>query len=208
MQKSSLLQASRWGAAVLLAVVVGLYLYAHHAYYGALTAALVALPFWLKCRKHLNRAGMQGVGAKSERLVARTLKRSDAYYVLNNATIPGAPGGDADHTFLCPRGIAIIETKSGGGRIRLTRDGRITTGKGRTIPGDAIAQVLAQASALSRMTGLPVTPVVCIPYMSNRSFHARGVTVCSARALRGVMAAMGGTLTEAQAVRWARQLRC
>ena len=201
--------ASRWGAVVLLASCVALYLYAHHSYRGALVAALVALPFWLKCRKHLNRAGMQGVGAKSERLVARALKRTGAYYVINNATIPGARGGDADHVALTPRGIAIVETKSGGGQVRLTNDGRIATGsRGRTIPGDPIAQVLAQAGALNRMTGLRITPVVCIPYMSNRAFYAGGVTVCSARGLAGVMAGMGGALTEAQAVRWARQLRC
>ena len=205
MQHASQLSAARWTSATLLAAAGATYAYHTRLLVVAAASALVGAWCWTKVRKHLGAAGRQSVGANSERVVARALKRAGAYYVINNATLPGA-SGDADHVVLTSRGCAVVETKSGGGAVRIGA-GAIVTGKGRRIPGDPIGQVLAQAAALRRLTGQPVRAIVCIPWMSNKAFTTGEVTICSAPALPAVLAAMGGQLSAAAATHAAASIR-
>lgn len=132
----------------------------------ALGAALVA-------RKDWERHGKAAVGARSERRVAKALA-GGPWEVFNGALL-GA-GGDADHIII-GAGSAVVETKTGHGRVT-TADGVMRAGS-RRMPGDPIAQVRRQASAMARQYNLRPLPVVCVVDMSNEPFMSQGVLVCS-----------------------------
>jgi len=207
MRMRSLLRATGWGAAAVCAAALALLLLAHRSYQGALFLAVVAAVCGATSHHHVGRAGKQARGANSEQLVATALSKTGAFHVINNAVLPGV-SGDADHVVFHPCGACVLETKSGGGQVRINGDGKLVTGQGRIVPGNAINQALSQASALSRLTGEHVTAVVCVPYMKNKPFRVgQGAWVCGASQLGWVLGQMGGRLTQQAADRAASRIR-
>jgi len=129
-------------------------------------------------------------GAQAEDTVVAALTRAGVTLVVNGVELDA--GGDADHVVVHERApgtgaVAVVETKAGGGTVRVHGQSLATGKAGRVIPGDPIGQALRQAGALARKTGLPVTAVVCVPGMTNRPFWERGAVVCGARDLGAVV---------------------
>jgi flagellin-like protein len=141
------------------------------------------------------------IGWRSEKRVASVLDRCGAAAVVHGALL-GA-GGDVDHMVLGPVAVAV-ETKTGGGRVRIEH-GRVVAGR-RTVPGDPVAQARRQAVALGRALGVRTSAVVCLPDMSNRPFKSGDVAVCSLNDLAAVIAAQPHQLSPDQAVVQARRL--
>lgn len=193
-------RATLWRATYLAALAVGsagisLLLLAHRSYQFALILAIASAVCAVMSRRHLGRAGKQGVGAKAEQQVSSALKHVDGvFHVINNATLPSV-SGDCDHVAITRRGLCAIETKAGGGRVRINGDGKLVTGQGRVVPGDPINQVLVQTTALARLIGARVTAIVCVPWMKNKSFRSKGVWICGASQLGWVLRQMDGHMT-------------
>lgn len=125
-------------------------------------------------------------GALAERVVADELVKARPALVINGAEINA--GGDADHVVAhlrsSSRGVlAVIETKAGGGQVRMIGRALLTGKHGRAIPGDPIRQVGRQAAALRRITGRSVAAVVCVPQMTNAPFMVDNVMVCGTKHL-------------------------
>lgn len=206
MQHRSLFRATGWAVAAVNVGALALVLLAHRSYQGALFLAVVAAVCGAMADHHRGRAGKQARGANSEQLVAKALSKTGAHHVINNAVLPGV-SGDADHVVFHPRGACVIETKSGGGQVRINSDGKLVTGQGRVVPGNAVNQALSQASALGRLCGEHVTAVVCVPYMKNKPFRVgQGAWVCGASQLGWVLGQMGGHLSSRDADRFAARI--
>lgn len=203
---------SLWRATYLAALAItsggfALLLLAHRIYQLALILAIASAVCAVMSRQHVERAGRQGVGAKSEQLVSSALKHVDGvFHVINNATLPSV-SGDCDHVAITRRGLCAIETKAGGGQVRITADGKLMTGQGRVVPGSPINQILSQAGALARLTGERITAVVCVPWQKNAPFRSKGVWVCGASQLGWVLRQMDGQLTQQAADRYADRIR-
>lgn len=207
MQMRSLLRATGWAAAAVCAAALALLLLAHRSYQGALFLAVAAAVCGATSHHHVGRAGKQARGANSEQLVATALSKTGAFHVINNAVLPGTKG-DADHVVFHPRaGACVIETKSGGGQVRINGDGKLVTGQGRVVPGNPVNQALSQASGLTRLIGEPVSAIVCVPFMKNKPFRSKGVWVCSTSQLAGVLRQMDGHLSSQAADRAASRVR-
>ena len=206
MQLHSLLRATGWAAAAVCAGALALLLLTRHNYQGALFLAVAAAICGAASHHHVGRAGKQNRGAKSEQLVATALSKAGCFYVINNAVLPGV-SGDADHVVLHPRGLCVVETKSGGGQVRINEDGKLVTGQGRVVPGDPINQVLVQAGALARLTDARVTAIVCVPWMKNKPFRSKGVWICGASQLAWVLRQVDGHLTSQTATQLANRIR-
>jgi Nuclease-related domain len=205
MQTASIIKTAQWGAGCLAGSVLALVSAAHQVWNVAGAAAIAAAVCFMVARHHATRAGKQGIGASSEKQVSAALRGLGGYYVVDNCVWPGARG-DTDHLLLHPiAGVCAIETKSGGGQVRLGPDGKsLVTGQGRVVPGDPIQQVRDQASALARHLGgnaaIPVAAVVVFPWMQNKPFRVNGVWICSPKNLPDILARTGSPrLTQASA---------
>jgi hypothetical protein len=200
MQRRSGLRAAGWACAAASSAALALLLLTHGTYQGALIGALIAAVCGAASRHHLTRASKQGVGARSEQLVSNALGRCPgAYHVLNNVVLPGTRG-DCDHLALTSRGAVCIETKAGGGTVKVV-GGKLITGRNRVCPGDPVGQCLAQASAAARLLKVPVAAVVVFPWMASSPFRHRGVWVCGTKELGWVLQRLGqgGHMTSAEA---------
>lgn len=201
-----------WRATYLATLAVGsggisLLLLAHRSFQLALILAGASAACALMSRHHLGRAGKQGVGAKAEQQVSSALKHVDGvFHVINNATLPSV-SGDCDHVAITRRGLCAIETKAGGGQVRINGDGKLVTGQARVVPGSPVNQVLVQAGALARLTGESVTAIVCVPWMKNPPFRSKGVWICGASQLGWVLRQMSGHLSSQAADRYAGRIR-
>ena len=174
MQMRSYLHAFGWASAAASAGAAALLLLTRQSYPWALALAVAAAVCATTAHHHLGRAGKQNIGANSEQQVAAALARTDAFHIINNAALPGCRG-DCDHVVLTARGCAVVETKSGGGQVRITADGKLVTGQGRVVPGDPVGQALAQAGGLARLLGGEhVTAIVCVPRLKNRPIRSGG----------------------------------
>jgi len=208
MRMRSLLRATGWGAGAVCAAALALLLLAHRSYQGALFLAVVAAVCGATSHHHVGRAGKQARGANSEQLVAAALSKTGAFHVINNAVLPGV-SGDADHVVFHPvAGACVVETKSGGGQVRINGDGKLVTGQNRVVPGNPVGQALSQAGALARcLTGERVTAIVCVPWQKNAPFRSKGVWICGASQLGWVLRQIGGHMTAQAADRYADRIR-
>jgi hypothetical protein len=202
MQIASYVRSFELAAGAGVAALAALLLLIHGSYPGGLVMALGAAVCVGVSRHHLERAGKQGVGARSEEVVSAALGRvPGVYHVLNNVSLPGVRG-DSDHIALCrSAGVVVVETKSGGGQVRLDGANRLITGQNRVCPGDPVGQCLAQASAASRLLKTRVSSVVVFPHMRNKPFQHRGVWICGTNELGWVLQRLGqgGHMTSAEA---------
>jgi hypothetical protein len=126
-------------------------------------------------------------GIRSEVRVARALRRCNAAAVVHGALL-GARGGDADHIVLGSI-CALVETKTGRGRVTVTASGRVRAG-GRWMPKAPVTQATRQAEKVSRATGLACTPIVCVVDMQGRPQHVGAAIVCSVSHLPEVLASL------------------
>lgn len=140
-------------------------------------------------------------GVRSEVRVAKVLRKLNAAAVVHGAVIDGR-GGDADHIVL-GRVAALVETKTGRGRVQVAPDGSMVAG-GRRLPKSPVQQARRQAAKVSRATGLPVAAIVCVVDMDDPPLTAGDVTVCSLRALPSVLARLPHVVGPEQAQAAAR----
>ena len=208
MKWNSYLHAAYFAALAVGSAGISLVLLAHRSYQFALILAVAAAICGATSHHHVGRAGKQARGANSEQLVAAALSKTGAFHVINNAVLPGV-SGDADHVVFHPvAGACIIETKSGGGQVRINGDGKLVTGQNRVVPGNPVGQALSQAGALARcLTGERVTAIVCVPWQKNAPFRSKGVWICGASQLGWVLRQIGGHMTAQAADRYADRIR-
>lgn len=140
--------------------------------------------------KWFSDAAKAQVGVNAEKAVVDLLRRSGRPAVVLNGLMLGA-GGDADHVVLGPMAM-VIETKAGFAALSV-RDGKVYSGS-RSVGSDPVGQVLRQASALSRVLGVPVQPVVCIPGASGGVYKVGQVVVCTGKSLSKVLASAPSVL--------------
>ena len=124
-------------------------------------------------------------GIRAERKVASALYGTQTLLIVHGATI--GKNGDCDHIALGPW-AAAIETKHGRAAFSF-KNGKLQVG-GRFLPRDPLAQARAQAAAVSRHTGVQMTPVVCISESPSRPVLFDGVWVCSASDLGSVLSSL------------------
>ncbi|WP_242454643.1 nuclease-related domain-containing protein [Bailinhaonella thermotolerans] len=161
------------------------------------------------------RASQAAVGVRSEQQVRQVLRRAQPPVVCYGLVL-GRGSGDCD-VALATRGLGavVIEVKTGYGQVR-ARNETLWAGR-KALPRDPVGQARSQARLLSQALtaelGRPVeaTAVVCLPGMTNAPFVTRGVYVCSAADLPGVLHRVPGqfaTVREAERAfdrLWARQ---
>lgn len=133
-------------------------------------------------------------GIQSEQRVLNALRRTGASLIVNGAEVNA--GGDADHVILRRLSqdtaqLAVVETKTGGGRVLVSPDALFTANGKRRIPNDPVRQASRQAAGLARMTGVPgASAIVCIVDMTNGPLARDGVVICSLQDLPRVVAAL------------------
>jgi hypothetical protein len=117
-------------------------------------------------------------GACGEEHVGRILDglAADGWLALHDRTIGR---GNVDHIVIGPGGLLTIETKSHPGRIAV--DG---------LDDRMLKQAYAEAKAVERVTGRPVTPLLVFSraYLDRAVSRQRGVVVLPARMLAGHLA--------------------
>ncbi|HEX2054138.1 MAG TPA: nuclease-related domain-containing protein [Actinomycetota bacterium] len=132
---------------------------------------LTLLADWLAPRKSTT---VWRTGAEGERRTARDLERlPPTYEVLHDLRIPGTKA-NIDHLVIGPSGVFTVETK------RRSRDLQVRSKAAR----DFARQAQRQASVISEIVGMEVTPLVCLRGASMRGFRpfkptVDGVMICS-----------------------------
>ena len=107
-------------------------------------------------------------GSEGEALTARALEqlKIDGFVILHDRRIPGSPA-NIDHIVIGPPGVAIVETKSYSGRLRVRGDDVYVAGRRKTLSTveearrEAVAVNVALAGQLERR-GLKVRPILCV----------------------------------------------
>lgn len=168
---------------------------------GQLLAVAALAGSGIASQHYQKRRGQLLAGIRSEQRVARILRNAGYAAVIHGVDL--GRGGDADHVVLGPC-VAAIETKTGRGKVRTTRQG-LAAGR-KTLPGDPIAQARRQADGLSRAVGRAADAICCIVDMDGPPQKIGGVTVCSARHLPEVLSSFRQTISREEAVRQARAL--
>jgi hypothetical protein len=165
--------------------------------------ALVALSVLLVTVSDLSGAYRRALaGVVSEQRVLAAIRDSTAGVVVNGAR-PDSRAGDIDHVVLGPM-AAVVETKTGDGVVAVQGD--LLRCNTRPLRGASLRKVRSQARAVSETLDVPVTPVVCVVDMSNGPLEAGGVIVCSVADLLGVLDALGGELSDDEALAAGRAL--
>ena len=127
-------------------------------------------------------AAAAAVGARSERIVARSLVKLRPLALLHSVDLDA--GGDADHLVIGPK-LVSVETKTGSGVVRY-EDGKLYVGH-KALKGDPVAQCRRQALAAKQVFSTFCDAVVCVVDMSNSPFTVSSVTVCSVQDLPSVL---------------------
>ena len=116
------------------------------------------------------------IGADKETAVVKQLIASKLNATVYCGLMLGA-GGDCDLIVVLEHFLAAVEVKTGFGNVFVSKTGGIIAGK-RQIPGDPVAQILRQRSALEKQYPYNSTvPVVCIsdgtvpPKLTSGSVH-------------------------------------
>lgn len=164
-------------------------------------AAVATIGAGLGARREYIAYEKAAVGVRSERRVVSRLARLGAHAVVNGAML-GAPG-DADHVVIGPA-LVVVETKTGKGRARYG-NGELHVGR-RRVPGDPVAQVRRQASALARIAGRDPLAVVCVVDMTNGPLRVGDVAICALDDLEHVVAGAPRVLAAEQAEALAARL--
>ena len=186
---ASLRAISAWAVAVLVIISInemgGIKNFTEKGFKSfSITAMLVVAvcAVHLARKEHVN-AHKAKAGVDAEYQVAKALKNSSAFAVVNGALL--GKGGDADHIVLGPMAV-LIETKHGKGEVSI-QSSVVFAGR-KKIPKDPISQVNRQSAALSkRINGKYVQAILCVTQMSNSPFRYNGVIICSSKDLAKVV---------------------
>lgn len=122
------------------------------------------------------------IGVDSERQVRRVVRKHPHVAAVYGAKM-GARQGDVDLILVDNKlSLAAIEIKTGSGQVSVN-DRTVRAGR-KTMPRDPLGQCMKAANRLEQAAGVPTTPVLCIPGMTNKPFTTNeGVLVCSAKHL-------------------------
>jgi hypothetical protein len=131
------------------------------------------------------------IGANGELATARALEqlKIEGFVVLHDRRIPGS-SANIDHIVIGPPGVAVVETKSYSGRLRV-RGGEVYVGGYRKTAQtveeakrEALAVTVALADELERR-GLKVRPILCVHRADLPFFGAspQGVSIVDGRGL-------------------------
>jgi hypothetical protein len=135
--------------------------------------------------------GSWATGAKGEVLTARALEqlKIEGFVILHDRRIPGS-SANIDHIVIGPPGVAVVETKSFGGKVRV-KGGEVYVGGYRKTSQtvdeakrEALAVTVALADELERR-GLKVRPILCVHRADLPFFTAspQGVSIVDGRGL-------------------------
>jgi hypothetical protein len=143
-------------------------------------------------------------GAKAEKVVAHHIANVPGVQVVANSYMVGV-GGDVDHVVIGPW-LAAVETKTGSGVLRHDRRGtRLRTGHRQY--DAALDRVARQAVRIGQLAGVTCSPILVVANTTSGPMQVRGVTVCSALDLAGVLVELPTALDDEAAARFADQLR-
>jgi hypothetical protein len=130
-------------------------------------------------------------GAKGEALTGRALEqlKIEGFVILHDRRIPGS-SANIDHIVIGPPGVAVVETKSYSGQLRVRgndvyiRGNRRTSGTAEQARREAVAVTVALADELERRR-LKVRPILCVHRASLPFFGAapHGVSIVDGRGL-------------------------
>lgn len=130
-------------------------------------------------------------GAKGERLTAQALEqlKIEGFVILHDRRIPGS-SANIDHIVIGPPGVAVVETKSYGGKLRVKDNDVYVGGYRKTsqtveeAKREAVAVTVALADELDRR-GLKVRPILCVHRADLPFFSAspQGVSIVDGRGL-------------------------
>jgi Nuclease-related domain len=127
-------------------------------------------------------------GATGEEQVGGLLDglAGDGWHVIHDASLGR---GNVDHILIGPAGVFTVETKSHPGPIKVAR-----------VHGATLSQALAQRKAITRVTGVPVEPLVVFSraWVDKPLARRKGVRVTPARMLAGYLERRPVTLTPEQ----------
>lgn len=132
-----------------------------------------------------------GAGAEGEQRTGGALEqlKAEGFVILHDRAIPGS-SANIDHIVIGPPGIAVVETKSYRGRLRVRGGEVYVNGYRRT--DKTVGEVVVEAAAVSRvLRGVPqrrgaiVRPILCIHRADLPFFavSARGVPIVDGRGL-------------------------
>jgi hypothetical protein len=185
--RTAMLRAALYTAGMVLSVVASLWVLTGTGWpvWVAVLPGLLVSACVAAVRSSWSRAEKAYIGMRSEKTVAAAILGAGPDVVVHGALL-GA-GGDCDHAVLGPV-VAVVETKTGTGKVVVTKDG-LRAGR-RTLIGDPVAQARKQAAALGKKSGMWAEAVVCITEMTNDAFEVDGVVVCSPSELPMVLARM------------------
>lgn len=145
-------------------------------------AVLLVFPGAITVNIAQNAASRAFAGARSEKRVAAAIKRAQPTRALHGVDL--GSGGDADHIVLGPV-CAVVETKTGRGRVRRTRQGFYVNH--RQLKRDPLRQATNQARLLRERTGIWADAVACIVDMEGPPEAYPDGWVCSVRDLPSVL---------------------
>lgn len=140
-------------------------------------------------------------GRRAEEETAAAVRRSHAAVVVHGAVLAGK--GDCDHLVIGPY-AAAIETKHGRGALAVV-GGKLVAG-GRTMPRDPIGQALRQARTASKILGVAVQAIVCVPQSTSPVQRVGDVYLCSARDLPLLLAQLPSVVPNGRAEELAARL--
>lgn len=127
-------------------------------------------------------------GAEGEEHVGSLLEElsGTGWQVIHDATLGR---GNVDHILIGPAGVFTVETKSHPGPVRVGR-----------IHGATLSQAHAQRSAIERVTGLEVEPLIVFSraWVDRPLARRKGVRVLPARMLLGYMGKLPERLSQAE----------
>lgn len=147
-----------------------------------LTAGAVFVP---------NATAAWGIGAEGERRTGGALDqlKSEGFVILHDRSIPGS-WTNIDHIVIGPPGVAVVETKSYRGKLRVRGGEVYVNGYRRT--DTTVGEVVGEAAAVSRVLrgaperrGVIIRPILCIHRADLPFFAAspRGVPIVDGRGL-------------------------
>ena len=138
-----------------------------------------------------NTTAAWSTGAKGERQTAAALEKlkMEGFVILHDRRIPGS-SANIDHVVIGPPGVAIVETKSYRGKLRVKGNDVYVGGYRKTSQTveearrEALAVTVALADALER-SGVKVRPILCVHRADLPFFDKspQGVSIVNGRGL-------------------------
>jgi len=134
-------------------------------------------------------------GIKAEEMVSSKIEKYTNFFLIKGAMFK-ANAGDIDHIIVGNK-FAVIETKNGRGLVTHTRQGKLAI-NGKEMYRSPLIQARKQAQHLSKLTGVNVTPILCIINAENSPLKIEGVQIVNISQLPDILASLPEVLTPEQ----------